>query len=186
MKILVIIGSTRINRQADRVKAWLDVQLSKRTDASYELVDLRDVGLPFYDEVDSINTLDGKFTHPEGKAWGEKIATADGFIMVTAEYNHGVPAVMKNAIDYGWDGWLYKPLSIVSYSSGPVGGARATEQLRLISQGVKLLPLPMAVHIGRISDAIDETGVAANQATNDALNKLCQELTHIGTKLKNS
>lgn len=186
MKILVIIGSTRVNRQAERVKAWLDAQLSERADASYELVDLRDIGLPFYDEVDSINSLEGEFTHPEGKAWGEKIATADGFIIVTAEYNHGVPAILKNAIDYGWDGWLYKPLSIVSYSSGPIGGARATEQLRLISQGVKLLPLPTAVHIGRVGDAIDETGVATNEATNTALDKMCRELTHIGAKLKNS
>ncbi len=185
MKILVIIGSTRINRSADRVKVWLQTQLKQRNDATYEIVDLRDVHLPFYDEPASVGDLNGRFNHPEGKAWNEQLETADGFIFVTCEYNHGPPATLKNAIDYGWEGWHYKPLSIISYSSGPIGGARATEQLRLMSQGVKLLPLPKAVHIGHVKSAIDENGTAAEEKTNKSLDGLCQELTSIANKLQN-
>ena len=184
MHILVIIGSTRQNRNGERVKQWLMQQLSVRDDATYEIVDLRDVDLPFYDEVDSINTLEGNFSHEAGKTWNETIKRADGFIIATCEYNHGIPGVLKNAIDYGWGGWNYKPMSIISYSTGQIGGARAAEQLRLVSQGVLMLPLPTAMHISQLTDKIDANGQATDDKTNSLLDGLCQELTDIASKLK--
>ena len=186
MRILVIIGSTRVNRNGERVKRWLESALPKRDDAEYQIVDLRDIKLPFYDEPKSINALsDDEYEHPETKEWGETVASADGFIFVTPEYNHSPPAVIKNAIDYAWAGWNYKPMSIISYSAGQIAGARAAEQLRLTSLGVKMLPLPTAVHIAKITDAIDENGVPKDESTNNTLNNVCEELISIASKLKN-
>lgn len=185
MHILVIIGSTRINRNGERVKRWLESALPERDDATYKIVDLRDINLPFYDEPKSISDLaDDEYEHPETKQWGDTVASADGFVFVTPEYNHGPPATMKNAIDYAWAGWNYKPMSIISYSTGQIAGARAAEQLRLMSLGVKLLPLPTAVHIAKITNALDESGTPQHESTNKTLDKLCQELTSIAKKLK--
>lgn len=184
MKLLVIIGSTRINRNAERVKSWLSQQLVSDESTTYEIVDLRDMRLPFYDEIKSVGGLDyEEFNHPEAAAWGRLVESADGFIFVTPEYNHGPPATIKNAIDYAWRGWNYKPMSIVSYSTGQIAGARAAEQLRLMALGVKLLPLPAAVHIAHITDAIDENGIVSSDATTKALTSLTEELTSIAAKL---
>lgn len=186
MKLLVIIGSTRTNRNAGRVKNWLTSELTKRTNAEYDIVDLRDVNLPFYDEVGSVGGLEyEEYQHPEAVAWGRQIEQADGFIFVTSEYNHAPPATIKNAIDYAWKGWNYKPMSIISYSTGSIAGARAAEQLRLMSLGVRLLPLPTAVHIGNLTDVIDEDGKVDEAAgTNKALAATCDELESIASKLK--
>ena len=185
MKILVIIGSTRVNRNADRVKTWLNHQLQGNDRVAYEMVDLRDIKLPFYDEVKSVAGLDySEYNHPEAVAWGKQVESADGFIFVTPEYNRGPPAVLKNAIDYAWEGWNHKPMNIISYSTGQTAGVRAAEQLRITSFGVKLLPLPAAVHIAHVSDAIDENGKATDGRANKSLASLTEELTFIADKLK--
>jgi NAD(P)H-dependent FMN reductase len=185
MKILVIIGSTRANRNGERVKTWLEQQLNNDETTSYEMVDLRDINLPFYDEVKSVAGLDyEEYSHPEAVAWGKRVESADGFIFATPEYNHGPPATLKNAIDYAWQGWNYKPMSIISYSTGQIAGARAAEQLRLMALGVKLLPLPAAVHIAHITDTINEDGTLNSNKPGQALNKLTEELSKIAAKLK--
>ncbi len=187
VKLLVIIGSTRVNRNGQRVKAWLQKTLTPQDDTEYEIVDLRDVQLPFYDEPKSVGSLsDDEFHHPEGVKWGKQVASADGFIFVTPEYNHGPPATIKNAIDYAWQGWNYKPMSIISYSTGQIAGARAAEQLRLMALGVKLLPLPAAVHIAHITDKLTKDGNVNDDAINTALNNLLSEHRMIASKLKES
>lgn len=185
MNILVIIGSTRANRNAERVKIWLDAQLTQRDGATYDIVDLRDINLPFYDEIDSVGGMNyDEYRHPEAAAWGKRVEAADGFMFVTPEYNHAPPATIKNAIDYAWKGWNYKPMSIVSYSAGSIAGARAAEQLRLMSLGVRLLPLPTAVHIGNVTQVLSEDGEADEAAgTNKALFATCDELESITAKL---
>ncbi len=183
MKILLIFGSTRIERHGEVVFNWVKEQINARDDIELDAVDLRDVPLPFYDEPESIGALDGKFNHEIGKEWNERVSAADGFIMITPEYNHGPSAVLKNAIDYAWAGWNYKPVSFISYSNGMIAGARATEQLRLIASGVKLLPLPTATHIPMLADAFDEAGRPTNDKTTQSLDSVLKELTTVGQKL---
>ena len=99
-----------------------------RDDAEFELVDLRDFPLPHLDEP--LPPIMGEYRHDHTKSWSEKVASFDGFVMVTPEYNHSTSGVLKNAIDYLYAEWNNKAVGFVSY--GSVGGARAAEHLRLI------------------------------------------------------
>jgi NAD(P)H-dependent FMN reductase len=143
-RIGVIVSSTRSGRFADIPAQWLWEIVSKRDDAEFELIDLRDYPMPFFDEK-----RPPMYGPPENEAalrWGAKIASLDGYIFITAEYNHGVTAVLKNAMDYAYMGYNRKPAAFVGY--GGAGGARAIEQLRLVLAELQVASLKHTVHIG--------------------------------------
>ena len=108
-----------------------------------DLIDLRDYPLPFFDEVATNAWVPTQ--NAEGVRWQNKVAQYDGFIFVTAEYNHGVPAVLKNALDYAYNEWNRKAAAFFGY--GGVGAARAIEQLRLISVELQMAPTRTGVHL---------------------------------------
>ncbi|CAI7977240.1 NADPH-dependent FMN reductase [Frankia sp. Hr75.2] len=128
IKIGIIIGSTRPNRNGEQVAKWVFDVASKRTDAEFELVDLLDYPLPHLDEP--LPPSLGQYQNEHTKRWAARIASFDGFVMVTPEYNHSTSGVLKNAIDYLFAEWANKAVGFVSY--GGAGGARAAEHLRLI------------------------------------------------------
>ncbi|GAC1326739.1 MAG: hypothetical protein NVSMB13_12270 [Mycobacteriales bacterium] len=125
----VILGSTRPNRNGEQVANWVMKQAADRSDARFELVDLRDFPLPHLDEP--LPPSRGNYQNEHTQRWAEKIASFDGFVMITPEYNHSTSGVLKNAIDYLYAEWGNKAVGFVSY--GSVGGARAVEHLRLIA-----------------------------------------------------
>jgi len=86
-----------------------------------------------------------EYTNEVARKWTDKIAEADGYIIVTAEYNHGYPAVLKNALDYIFKEWNRKAVGFVGY--GGAGGARAIEQLRQVAVELQMVPIRNAVHI---------------------------------------
>jgi NAD(P)H-dependent FMN reductase len=145
LRVGIILGSTRTGRFADRPAEWLRQIAEKREDVSFELVDLRDYPLPFFDEPKS------PFREPSKNeialTWGRKIAELDAFVFVTGEYNHSIPASLKNALDYLYAEWNRKPAAFLAY--GNTGGARGVEQLRLILVELQVAPLRSAVHIVR-------------------------------------
>jgi NAD(P)H-dependent FMN reductase len=143
-RIGVILSTTRAGRFADRPTEWLMGIASRRTDATFEIVDLRDYPMPFFDEPRSPLMLPPK--NEVALRWGKKLAELDGFIFVTAEYNHGMPAVLKNALDYAYPEFNRKPATFVGY--GNAAGARAVEQLRLVLAELQVASLKFAVHIG--------------------------------------
>jgi NAD(P)H-dependent FMN reductase len=149
-KIGIVLSTTRAGRFADKVAAWLLELAAARESLEFELVDLRDYPLPFFDEPMSPAWVPPK--NEGAQRWTKKIDTFDGFIFVTAEYNHGIPAVLKNAIDYAYQQFVRKPAAYVGY--GGVGAARAIEQLRLINIEQQMAPLKSGVHIGG-ADFID-------------------------------
>ena len=129
MKIQIILGSTRPNRKGESVAKWAHSELSKRDDIEFELVDIADYNLPLLDEPKPAGS--GEYTKEHTKRWSEKINQADGYIFVTAEYNHSIPGALKNALDFLFHEWKYKAVGFISY--GSIGGSRAAEQLRLIA-----------------------------------------------------
>jgi NAD(P)H-dependent FMN reductase len=142
--VQVILGSTRHDRFSERAGAWVMERLAVRRDMTLELVDLRDHPLPFFDGVSPART--GRdYPSPEVARLGATLDRADGFVIVTPEYNHGYPAVLKNAMDHTFVEWNRKPVAFVSW--GNVGGARAVEQLRLVAVEMEMAPLRHAVHI---------------------------------------
>lgn len=128
LKIGIILGSTRPGRNGEAVARWVHELAGKRTDAEFELVDLLDYNLPLLDEP--VPASQGKYSKPHTLAWAAKIASLDGFVFVTPEYNHSTSGALKNAIDFLYKEWVNKAAGFVSY--GSAGGVRAVEHLRLI------------------------------------------------------
>lgn len=145
LRIGIVLGSVRTGRFADRPAEWLLKIAQARGDAAYELVDLRDYPLPFFDEPKS--PLREPAKHEVAQRWARKVGELDAFIFVTSEYNHSIPASLKNAIDYVYPEWNRKPAGFVAY--GNAGGARAVEQLRQILVEVQIAPIRSAVHVMR-------------------------------------
>ncbi|WP_067937012.1 NADPH-dependent FMN reductase [Alicyclobacillus kakegawensis] len=143
LKIGVIISTTRDARFGDKVAQWFMDLASQRTDMQFELIDLRDYPLPFFNERTS--NLHAPTQNAEGLRWQKKVAEFDGYVIVTAEYNHGPSAVLKNALDYAYVEWVRKPIAFVGY--GGVGAARAIEQLRQIAIELQMAPIRSSVHI---------------------------------------
>lgn len=145
LRIGIIMSTTREGRFADKPAQWLKAIGDERPDLDVELIDLRDYPLPFFNEKASPASQPSQ--NPVSRQWASKIGSLDGFIFITAEYNHGYSGVLKNAMDYIYTEWNRKPASFVAY--GGVGGARAVEQLRLVCVELQMAPLRNAVHIAR-------------------------------------
>jgi NAD(P)H-dependent FMN reductase len=141
----VILASTRPARFGGKPASWVMQRLAARDDLRAELTDLRDHPLPFFDQdLPAAYTL-REYPDERIARWGRTVDAADGFIVVLPEYNHGYPASLKNAIDHIFPEFHRKPLMCVGY--GNVGGARAIEQLRLVSVELEMAPLRHAIHI---------------------------------------
>ena len=143
-KIGIIIGTTRQGRFADGPANWIAEIAGRRGDADYEIVDLRDYPMPFFEEKGS-----PFYVPPENqiaRRWAAKMDSFDGYIFVTAEYNHSISGVLKNALDYAYREYNRKPATFVAY--GGAGGARAVEHLRHILAELQVASLKFPVHIG--------------------------------------
>lgn len=142
--IAIIIGSTRETRFADKPAAWLLENAQKRDDLTFELVDLRDYDLPLFNEAASNLWMPSQ--DPRALKWQQKLAEFDGYIFLTAEYNHSISGSLKNALDQAYQEWNHKPAAAMGY--GGVGAARAIEHLRGIAVELMMVPLRNAVHLG--------------------------------------
>jgi NAD(P)H-dependent FMN reductase len=145
-RIGIVIGSTREGRFGERPAHWFHDIAKQRTDLAFELIDLRDHPLPFFNEAMSPAWAPVK--NEAAQRWASKLAELDGLIVVTPEYNHGPSAVLKNAFDYAYKEFIRKPIGFVGY--GGVGAARAVEQLRLVATELQMAPVRNAVHIGMV------------------------------------
>jgi len=144
MLVQVITGTTREGRFSDKVAAWVVDRLQARGDFEVEAVDLRDHPLPFFDGVAPARAP-REYARDEVAVLGGAIDRADAFVVLTGEYNHGYPAVLKNAMDWTFVEWRRKPVAFVGW--GGVGGARAVEQLRQVVIEFEMVPTRFAVHI---------------------------------------
>jgi NAD(P)H-dependent FMN reductase len=147
-KIGIILGSTRPGRNGEGVAKWVLDVAKQRTDAEFELVDLLDYKLPHLDEA--LPPAMGQYSQPHTIEWAAKIASFDGFVMVTPEYNHSTSGALKNAIDYLFAEWHNKAVGFVSY--GSVGGARAVEHLRLVAGELKMADVRSQVALSLFHD----------------------------------
>lgn len=145
MKIQVIIGSTREERFGDKPAHWIFQETKKKEGLEAELLDLRDYPLPFFNDPVSPSKANGQYANSAVQNWANKIKMGDGYIIVTPEYNHGYPAVLKNALDSIFIEWAKKPVGFVAY--GGAGGARSVEQLRQVAVELEMAPIRKAIHI---------------------------------------
>ncbi len=148
IRIAIILGSTRPNRNGEQVAKWAYEIASQRSDAEFELVDLRDYPLPHLDEP--LPPSMGQYQNEHTRQWAEKIASFDGFVFVTPEYNHSTSGVLKNAIDFLYAEWNNKAVGFVSY--GAVGGARAAEHLRLVAGELQMADVRQQVALSLLTE----------------------------------
>ncbi len=151
IKIGIILGSTRPGRNGEAVAKWVYELASKRTDARFELIDLKDFALPHLDEA--LPPTMGRYANEHTRAWAATIARFDGFVFVTPEYNHSTSGALKNAIDYLYREWNNKAVGFVSY--GGLGGTRAVEHLRLIVGELQMADVRNQVALSLITDFVD-------------------------------
>jgi NAD(P)H-dependent FMN reductase len=173
-KLQVILASTRPGRAGEPIAEWF-VQRAKAHGAfAVELVDLAEVALPFLDEPNHPRLR--RYEHDHTKAWSARIDGGDAFVFVTPEYNYGLTAPLKNAIDYLHFEWQHKPVGFVSYG-GVAAGTRAVQMLKQVVTALKMLPLFEAVSIPFHTQFIDDEGcLSANEVMEKSATTMLDEL----------
>src|SRR5713226_7461001 len=148
LRIAIIIGSTRPGRNGEAVARWVYEIAQKRSDAEFELVDIKDFNLPLLDEP--VPPSLGQYTKEHTQAWAAKIDSFDAYVFVTPENNHGTSGALKNAIDFLFKEWNNKAAGFVGY--GGAGGVRAVEHLRLVMAEVEVATVRNQVALSLLSD----------------------------------
>jgi NAD(P)H-dependent FMN reductase len=151
----IILGSSRQGRFGDKVAGWFLEHAHQLDGAEVELLDLREWQLPLVDSP--VPPAMQESSDPRVEAWAQAVARADGYVLVTPEYNHGYPAVLKNALDLVYRPWRFKPIGFVGYG-GPGAGIRAVEQLRQVVVELDMVPMRQQVAIGNVYRAFAEDG----------------------------
>ncbi len=172
IKIAIILGSTRPNRNGEAVAKWVYKVAKKRTDAEFELVDVKDFNLPLLDEP--LSPILGQYSKPHTRVWAAKIDSFDAYVFVAPEYNHGISGALKNAIDFLFAEWNNKAAGFVSY--GSVSGARAVEQLRLVLAEVQMATVRNQVLLSMFTDfenfSVFKPGPTKEQSVTDMLDQV--------------
>jgi len=162
IRLGVILASIREGRRGEAFARWIHGLVAERPDVAAELLDLREWALPAYANKDSPNVAEKGYAPGSlERRWAEKIASLDGFVVVTPEYNHGYPGQLKNALDALYAPWSRKPVAFVSYG-GFASGARAVEQLRLVAVELQMVPVRDEVNVRLVGYAADERGNPAD------------------------
>jgi len=154
LKTVAILGSVREGRQGIKAARFIINALKKRGHEVI-LVDPKEYNFPLLEKTFKQYGDDA----PENMKKLSKIfKQADAFILVTAEYNHGIPPALKNLLDHFMEEYFLRPSAIVSYSMGGFGGVRAAIQLREVVAELKMPSIPTVFSISKIQDALEEDG----------------------------
>jgi len=148
VKIAIILGSTRPGRVGAAIGEWAFEIACKRTDADFELLDIAQFNLPLLDEP--MPATSGQYSQAHTRVWSAKIASFDGYVFVTPEYNHGTSGALKNAIDFLYEEWTDKAAGFIGY--GYTMGARAIEHLRLVMASVQVATVRPTVGLSLFTD----------------------------------
>jgi NAD(P)H-dependent FMN reductase len=190
LRLQIIIGSTREGRNADPVCRWFLPVAEAHGAFEVETLDLRHWPLPFFQET--IATV-GDFTNPtysdpSVKRWNDKLAEADAYIIVTPEYNHSIPAVLKNAIDSVFFSFRFrrKPVAFVAYSLGFTAGARAVEHLAQIMVETEAVPIRTPTLVPFVSSAFDQEGIPTNPALTASFAVMLDDLAWLAKVLSDA
>ena len=169
----IISASTRPGRKGILVASWVYELALKSRDFNVELLDLAEINLPFLDEPEHPRLK--KYVHEHTKRWSRVIDEADCLIFVTPEYNFGYPASLKNALDFLFQEWNYKPVGFVSYG-GLSGGTRSVQQLKQVVTAQKMMPVAESVNIPFFTKYIHEDKFTGDENLETAVDTMLAEL----------
>jgi NAD(P)H-dependent FMN reductase len=180
LNLKIIVGSTRPGRAADRVIPWIVDVAESHGAFTVDVLDLREWPLPFFSEtLESVgDPRDPTYSEPIVKRWNQRIAEGDAYLFITPEYNHSMPAVLKNAIDsvFASFGFRNKVTAFVGYSGGVAAGVRAIEHLAHVSIEAEMVPLRSSVLIPEVNAAFAENGDPTNPAATTAAGIMLDDL----------
>ena len=163
LKIAIISGSVRIGRQSHQVALYFQKYLTENQLAEAEILDLKEFNFPVLEE---------RLSHTSSPSaamtkFSDKISGADAIIVVSPEYNSGLPAAVKNAIDLLYNEWYRKPIGLVTVSSGPFGGIHALTQLQTVFIKVRAVLAPAYFPVPNVQNAFAADGTASDKAATD-------------------
>jgi NAD(P)H-dependent FMN reductase len=187
LNLKIIVGTIRPTRMADAVSPWVVKRASEHGDFNVEVLDLRDWPLPMFQEhMGTIGDFaDPTYSDPIVRKWNQTLKEADAVLIVTAEYLHSIPGVLKNALDSVFVSWALrnKPLAMVGYSIGIAAGARAVEHLTGVAIESEMVPLRDTVLIPTVGSAFNEQGAPVSPMTDIAMTIMLDDLAWWGTLL---
>lgn len=155
-KIKIITSTVREGSKGISLARWITDKTKEKECFEVELLDLAAINLPMMNEPYHPKLKNYQFNYT--KKWSKTIDETDAFIIVLAEYNYGMPAAIKNAIDYLHQEWQYKPMAIMSYG-GVSGGLRSSQMMKQVVTTLNMMPIAQQVNIPFFDKKIDEKGV---------------------------
>jgi NAD(P)H-dependent FMN reductase/GNAT superfamily N-acetyltransferase len=181
--VLVIVASTRPGRLAPAIAEWFvhgTRAEAARDGISVEVADLADIGLPLLDEPEHPSS--GVYLHEHTRAWSRRVAAADAFVVVTPEYNYGMPAVLKNALDFLYHEWAWKPVAFVSYGNTSAG-TRSVQMAKQVITTLKMMPIGATVAL-RIADSTRDGQMLESAELEQTARGLMHELSRVALAMR--
>jgi len=187
MKLAIVIGSTRQGRVSERLAKWVAHEAAEQhPEHDWKTVDLKAFDLPLFDEPKSPQGNPHREVNEQVAAYLVAMGEVDGFVIVTPEYNHAMPAALKNALDLLDTQLIKKPVAIISH--GVVSGARANEQVRVtVNSSLGAVPIPASLtFFGKVTDLIDAGGnsTGENELNRKKLQGVFEQLLWYADALK--
>lgn len=177
----VVIASVRPGRVGGVVGEWVAQAARAHGGFDVDVIDLAEIDLPFGDEP--AHPASGKYTHDHTRVWSRRVASCDGFVLVTPEYNHGYPASLKNALDTVNKEWWYKPVGFASYG-GVSGGLRAVQQLKQVVAFLRMVPMAEAFVAPFVASQVADGAFIATAAQTTGTTAMLDEVLAVGVPLQ--
>jgi NAD(P)H-dependent FMN reductase len=174
LSIPVILGTTRKGRMSAHAARFMVQQINKRQDVSTELIDLSELPMPIDDAGEEIK--DGAFS--------SKMALADALVIVTPEYNHSFPGLLKHVLDSCLKEYIHKAAGIVGVSAGPFGGVRAIQDFLPVIRELGLVNIFWDVNFGNVASVFDASGELLDDAFVKRADKFLDELVWMAKTLR--
>jgi len=181
-QLKIVIASTRPGRKGAVVASWVEEIARRHPAFEVQVLDLQEINLPFFDEPNHPRLQ--KYEHQHTMKWSGIISASDAFIFVMPEYNYGFTAPLKNAIDYLFNEWHYKPVAFVSYG-GIAAGTRAVQMIKQVVTTLKMVPVTESVNIPFFTKFInDEEKFVGDESLEKSAADMLNELAKWTTALK--
>lgn len=172
--VAVILGTTRKGRMSESVAAFVHAELAKRKDVTTELIDIAALPMPVDDAGQAIR-------HP---AFAESMDRADALVIVSPEYNHGFPGLLKHVLDSCLAEYVHKAVGVAGVSAGPFGGTRCIQSFLPVLRELGLVTIFWDLSFGNIAQAFDADGKPVDQAYYKRTDKFLGELIWMAKTLR--
>lgn len=172
----IILGTTRKERQSEKVANWLLAEMQERDDIETEFFDVRDFDIPSDDYGTDLSA-----DFPE---WRDAIIRADGLVIVTPEYNHGYPGNLKSVLDLLLKEYIHKAVAFVGVSAGPWGGTRVVESMVPMVRELGLTPTFTDLNFPSVGKTFDDVGNLLDEAYHERSAAFLDELVWMAATLR--